>query len=56
MCEKSAKNPLKVGCWIDLPPGHHQFRFIKSGKWQTAADYGHICNEFGEANNWINVD
>lgn len=56
LCEKLTENPSKSGIWIDLPPGHHEFRFIKNGRWTTDPDYGHTCNEFGDANNWIKIE
>jgi len=53
LCERIGE---KFGVWVDLPMGRHEFRFLADGEWHTAANYSQAANEYGEPNNWLNVE
>ena len=56
LCESLNDGSSRRGVWVDLPPGHYQFRFICDGKWMAVNHYPQINNEYGEANNWRVVE
>uniref|UniRef100_A0A915ECC3 AMP-activated protein kinase glycogen-binding domain-containing protein n=1 Tax=Ditylenchus dipsaci TaxID=166011 RepID=A0A915ECC3_9BILA len=56
LCTPLPDDASRRGVWIDLPPGRHQFRFIRDGSWFTASEYSQENNEFGGTNNWLSVE
>jgi len=46
----------KMGIWVHLPLGKHEFRFITNGQWKAVSNYPVITNEFGESNNCMEVE
>ncbi len=46
----------KLGVWVELPLGLHEFRFVTVGVWCAMPNYPRAPNEYGETNNWMTVE
>jgi len=51
LCKKFNKFYAK----IDLPKGHHEFKFVVNGQWKCSLRYPTVKNNYGDLNNYVDV-
>jgi len=50
-----SKKSNKFYAKIDLPKGHHEFKFIINGIWKSSLRYPTVTNVYGDTNNCIDI-